>query len=124
MTPNSKALALANKWRSENPARVSGVVLVWQGKVYAWKDKLRDPSCERPGAIAVDYEGHMFLAEGGNDDSGASVWTVINQINGKSMLAIKPYKSHRVMSCYWAGSFILGLVYLFGMWDGSGTVGE
>lgn len=81
MTPNSKALALANKWRSDNPARVGGVVLVWQGKVYAWKDKLRDPSCERPGAIAVDHEGHLFLAEGGNDDSGASVWTVINQAN-------------------------------------------
>ncbi|MFG0449361.1 antirestriction protein ArdR [Shewanella algae] len=79
MTPNSKARALAKKWRSENPERVGGVVLVWEEKVYGWKNKLRDPSSERPGVIAVDDEGHLFLAEGGNDDNGASVWTVITQ---------------------------------------------
>lgn len=37
------------------------------------------------------------------------------------MISIKPYKSHRVMSCYWTGCFVLGLVYLFAMWDGSGS---
>jgi hypothetical protein len=42
-----------------------GIVLVWQGTVYGWKNELRDPQHEQPGAIAVDPAGQVFIAEGG-----------------------------------------------------------
>ncbi|QGT84904.1 hypothetical protein GMO17_27125 (plasmid) [Pseudomonas coronafaciens pv. coronafaciens] len=28
--------------------------MVWEGVVYGWKNELRDPESERPGAYAVD----------------------------------------------------------------------
>ncbi|CZT30777.1 hypothetical protein PCPL58_4321 [Pseudomonas cerasi] len=44
----------AAKWRAGNQEHREGVVLVWDGEVYGWKDELRDPASERPGAYAVD----------------------------------------------------------------------
>lgn len=70
--------ASANKWRAGNPEHPGGVVLVWEGKVYGWKDELRDPSSERPGAYAVDKAGLVFKAEGGNDYHGAEAWVAVN----------------------------------------------
>jgi len=45
--------------------------------VYGWKDSLRDPNHERPNAIAVDENGRVFRAEGGNDYDGAERWASI-----------------------------------------------
>mgnify|MGYP001616184007 CR=1 FL=1 len=45
-------LKIAQIWRSHQPSdRTAGVVLIWQNKVYGWKDSLRDASHERPGVI-------------------------------------------------------------------------
>jgi hypothetical protein len=49
-------------------------VLIWQGNVYGWKNSLRDAAHERPNAIAVDEQGNVFIAEGGNDYDGAKCW--------------------------------------------------
>ena len=70
---------IAQKWRNqpENTHRKAGIVLIWQGEVYAWKNSLRDAGCERPGAIAVDEQGHIFKAEGGNDYDGAKCWVTL-----------------------------------------------
>ncbi|HCB1749122.1 TPA: hypothetical protein MYP11_005192 [Citrobacter braakii] len=52
---------------------------MWDGEAYGWKNVLRDPQHERPGAIAVDAEGNMFIAEGGNDYDGAKCWVVFQE---------------------------------------------
>lgn len=70
--------AVAAQWRSRNQERSGGVVLIWQGAVYGWKNCLRDAIHERPGAHAVDDAGHVFIAEGGDDDNGAKRWVVVD----------------------------------------------
>lgn len=63
---------------SEAPKK-GGVVLFWEGVAYAWKNELRNPEHERPGVLAIDMEGHIFKAEGGDDQNGAKVWTVLGE---------------------------------------------
>ena len=58
--------------------RRNGVVLIWDGKIYGWRDALRDAYTERPGAIAIDHNNHLFRAEGGNYQDGAKAWVVFN----------------------------------------------
>lgn len=69
---------IAARWRQSQPEprATSGVVLIWQDAVYGWKNCLRDATHERPGAIAVDAQGHVFVAAGGNDRDGAACWVV------------------------------------------------
>lgn len=64
----------ASLWRSRSLEHRGGVVLVWKGSVYGWKDSLRDASHERPGACAVDEVGRIFIAKGGDDHNGAQCW--------------------------------------------------
>jgi hypothetical protein len=66
---------IAANWRAEQPEHraSTGVVLIWQGEVYGWKDQLRDAAHEQAGAVAVDVDGHVFIAEGG-DENGAKCW--------------------------------------------------
>lgn len=69
--------AAAAAWRSARPEYAGGVVLVWQGQGYGWKNHLRDAAHERPGAYAVDDAGHVFVAEGGDYQNGAKCWVVV-----------------------------------------------
>mgnify|MGYP003666055013 FL=1 len=66
--------AAAKEWRYKYPEQDGGVVLVWQGQGYGWKDRLRDACHEQPGAYAVDAEGYVYVAEGGDDYNGAKCW--------------------------------------------------
>ena len=50
----------------------SGIVFIWEGEAYAWRDKIRDASTEKPGVIAVDTQGRVYEAQGGNDYDGAN----------------------------------------------------
>jgi hypothetical protein len=59
-------------WRAGNQEHLGGVVLVWKGHVYGWKNELRDPASERPGVYAVDKAGLVFKAEGAGSSSLAS----------------------------------------------------
>ena len=71
---------IANRWRmQERKTRYmrGGVVLIWQGEVYGWKNELRDPHHEQPHAIAVDINGNVFEAKGGNDYDGAERWEAL-----------------------------------------------
>lgn len=68
------AVAAARRYRSDYPGHDDGVVLVWQGEAYGWKNELRDPQHERPGVYAVDADGRAYLAMGGNDYDGAERW--------------------------------------------------
>lgn len=64
----------AAKWRAKNSGKDHGQVLIFGGKVYGWKNELRDPQHERPGAIAVASDGAIHVANGGNDYDGAREW--------------------------------------------------
>lgn len=68
----------AAKWRACNQEHREGVVLVWEGEVYGWKNELRDPASERPGAYAVDKAGLVFKAEGGDEYNGANAWVAVD----------------------------------------------
>ena len=77
MSAAQDARAAAEAWRARWPGHAGGVVLVWSGEGYGWKNCLRDAGHERPGALAVDADGNVYRAEGGNDLDGASVWVVV-----------------------------------------------
>lgn len=70
--------ATAAKWRADNQEHRGGVVLVFEGEVYGWKNELRDQACERPGTYDVDKAGLVFKAEGGDDFNGAKVWSAVD----------------------------------------------
>lgn len=55
---------IASDWRKDQPENraTTGFVLIWAGRVYGWKDLLRDASDEQPGAVAVDVDGRCFVA--------------------------------------------------------------
>lgn len=67
----------ATQWRTDHQKNNEGVVLIWQGAVYGWKNSLRDAAHERPGVYAVDEAGHVFIAEGGDDYNGAKCWVTV-----------------------------------------------
>lgn len=69
-----QAIKLAEAYRREE-GQDGGIVLVYAGQVYGWKNELRDPHQERPGALAVTAYGSVWLADGGNDQDGAKTWT-------------------------------------------------
>lgn len=72
--------AVANAWRMGNPEHMlDGVVLVYEGRVYGWKNELRDPHQDCPGALAVDVRGRIWQAIGGNDYDGAREWDEIER---------------------------------------------
>lgn len=55
------------------------VAWYWFGsEVYGWKNYLRDAVHERPGAYAIDESGHVFIAEGGDDQNGAKCWAMVD----------------------------------------------
>lgn len=72
-------LTIANQWRKRHPDYLSGVVLVWEGAAYGWKDALRDAGQERPGVYAIDEANNVFIAEGGDDYNGAERWLAIEK---------------------------------------------
>lgn len=66
---------IAAEWRIAH--RISGIVLIQGGSVTGWKTSLQDAYLERPGVYAVDDDGHVFVAAGGNRKSGAKCWVVV-----------------------------------------------
>lgn len=72
----SLLVEIAHKFREEYD-KPTGVVLIWEGSAYGWKDKLRDAGHERPGAIAVDPDAHLYQAQGGDEYNGAKHWVAI-----------------------------------------------
>lgn len=80
MTPTEipHVCRLASAWRANHPECPGGVVLVYKKRVYGWKNALRDPEHERPGALAVDTADVVWRATGGNDYDGAKLWEKVN----------------------------------------------
>lgn len=78
MGSTESLIETARKWRECNQEYQGGVVLIWQGEAYGWKNCLRDPAHEQPGAFAVDLDGHIFIAEGGTGYDGAKCWVAFS----------------------------------------------
>lgn len=80
MNPSFVVLhTIATQWRDRHQEVRGGIVMVWEGKAYAWKDSLRDAGHERPGVYAIDEAGNVFIAEGGDDYNGAKCWVVVDK---------------------------------------------
>lgn len=71
----NKILEAVRAYRQEHN-KSAGVVLVYGNEVYGWKNALRDPQHERPGALAVDVDEKVYTAVGGNDQDGAERWEI------------------------------------------------
>lgn len=68
-------LQTAQEWRARRGyAGRGGVVIVFDSIAQGWVNELRDPEAWRPGCVAVDESGTSWLAIGGNDQDGASMW--------------------------------------------------
>lgn len=72
--------AIATHYRRFIPANAGGIVLIWRGQAYGWKDALRDPQSERPGVYAVDDDQQVYIAKGGNDYDGAQRWEAVKDV--------------------------------------------
>jgi hypothetical protein len=85
MTP-SDAREIAQEWRETQPENraTTGVALVFEGRVYGWKNELRDPHHERPGACAVDVEGRVWEAKWGDDQDGSWCWVEAHEPTPKA----------------------------------------
>jgi len=79
MMPEQESFLIATEWRKQQTEQraTTGVVLIWDSEVYGWKNVLRDPSHEQPGAVGVDMDGNVFRAEGGDSYSGAKCWVAV-----------------------------------------------
>jgi hypothetical protein len=71
MTP----VEIASRWREEKGyVGRGGVVVVFNGEVQSWVNRLRNPEHWQPGCIAVDEEGHTWTTIAGNESAGALMW--------------------------------------------------
>ncbi len=75
MEPN----VLAKIWRDEKGyTGRGGVIVIFDGVVNSWVNKLRDSDHWSPGCIAVDESGHQWVSSGGNMQRGAVRWEPIS----------------------------------------------
>lgn len=69
---------VAEAWRKEHPDFSGyGFVLIFAGEVSGWKAEITRPGTVCPGTHAYGVDGSEFLAEGGDETSGAMRWTPI-----------------------------------------------
>ena len=78
---NKSMVKKAKAYREENN-RQNGIVLFFHGNIYGWKNELRNPECEQPGAVAIDRHGNQWVASGGDPYNGADRWEQIWQAGG------------------------------------------
>lgn len=74
-------LKIARAWReAEGYVGRGGVVVIYQGEVNSWVDKLRNPEHWIPGCVAVDEAGNRWMAIAGTDRDGCAMWLPHNPI--------------------------------------------
>jgi hypothetical protein len=75
MENSATPIGIANRWREEQGyAGRGGVVVLFNGEVQSWVNKLRNPNHWQPGCVAVDEEGHTWTAIAGDEGAGALMW--------------------------------------------------
>lgn len=80
---------VASAWRATNTEYAGGIVLIWNGRAFGWKDSLRDPHWECPNTLAVDEDGNVYRAEGGDEYYGANY----GQFMGNADQNLRQFKS-------------------------------
>lgn len=71
-------IKMANEYRAEI-GHNDGVVVIFNGEISGWMNELRDPQHWTPGCVAIDCDGHEWVATGGNDYDGAAHWQPLKQ---------------------------------------------
>lgn len=71
-----KVRVIASRYRASNRGdeAVMGFVLVYLGRAFGWKRYLDRPESVCPGVFAVDRDGVVYEATGGDDERGARRW--------------------------------------------------
>jgi hypothetical protein len=66
---------LAREWREKwGYIGRGGVIVISEGEVQSWVNKLRNPEHWIPGCIAIDEAGNSWMTVAGNEQNGALVW--------------------------------------------------
>lgn len=72
---------IANAWRQENGyVGRGGVVVLFNGEVQSWVNKLRNPEHSQPGCVAVDEEGRSWTTIAGSERDGALMWLANDEL--------------------------------------------
>lgn len=77
MTPEQRtqAILVAANYLAERPQLgTTGVVILFNDEAIGWMNTLRDPQNWQPGALAIDTQGNLWIATGGDSYSGAGQW--------------------------------------------------
>lgn len=75
MTTINNSMAAAQLWRKQRGyIGRGGVVVVFDGEVQSWVDKLRNPDHWQPGCVAVDETGKSWTTVAGTEQDGALMW--------------------------------------------------
>ena len=69
----SNMFEVAQQYRA-SIGKTTGVVVVCDGEIAGWMDRLRDPQHWVPQCVAVDADGATYTAVGGDAQSGARKW--------------------------------------------------
>lgn len=73
--------AVARSWReAQGYVGRGGVIIIHDGEVQSWVNKLRNPEHWKPGCIAIDEAGSTWTAVVGSDEAGALMWLPCNPI--------------------------------------------
>ena len=79
---------VVDAYRLDNPfAQSHGIVMLWRGKGSGWKNTLRDPDTDRPGVLAFDIDGSVYVTRGGNDRDGAHEWAPLERDEADQYIA-------------------------------------
>jgi len=82
-------LETAQLWRAQHGyIGRGGVIVVFDGLAQGWVNELRNPESWRPGCVAVDEDGHGWIAAGGNDQHGASIWMPMDTRSWKKRMPV------------------------------------
>lgn len=75
----SELLEKARDWCIKwNCPADSGVVIFHNDEIQGWCIDLLNPEAWTPGCIAMDFDGNVFIATGGDDYNGAEEWLSVN----------------------------------------------
>jgi hypothetical protein len=82
-TSLSEKIKVAAGYRTENPSRAPrGFVMIYRGSACAWCASKPIPGEWEPGVFAVDTEGNVYRAEGGNEYDGAERFVRVGGMDG------------------------------------------
>lgn len=77
MTP----LDTERRWRKENGyAGRGGVVVLFNGVVQSWVNKLRNPEHRQPRCVVADEEDHTWTTIAGDERDGALMWLANDEL--------------------------------------------